>query len=139
VEWIHDGLPGAHNLLIYSNQHVDPELGFYSTIVEITTPVTPEGGYTKGKEPYGPAAPAWQYIADPPQSFFSSAVSSSQRLPDGNTLICAGDSGWFFEVTPAGEIVWQYQNALPSPEWPNTFRVDRYYLFSPWYDFNQLD
>jgi hypothetical protein len=30
------------------------------------------------------------------------------RLPNGNTLICAGAPGIIFEVTPDKKIVWQY-------------------------------
>ncbi len=58
---------------------------------------------------------AWQY--PPPargapgfgsSSFYSSFVSSAQRLPNGNTLVTEGSSGRFFEVTPQHEIVWEY-------------------------------
>jgi hypothetical protein len=34
------------------------------------------------------------------------------RLPNGNTLICAGVTGHLFEVTSAGETVWQYVNPV---------------------------
>jgi hypothetical protein len=34
------------------------------------------------------------------------------RLPNGNTLICAGAPGITFEITPEGQVVWQYN--LPS-------------------------
>ena len=32
----------------------------------------------------------------------------------GNTLICEGSNGRIFEVTPAGEIVWEYVNPFPN-------------------------
>ena len=54
----------------------------------------------------------WQYEAENPQDFFSSEISGAHRLPNGNTLICAGVKGTFFEVTPAGETVWQYVNPV---------------------------
>ena len=44
------------------------------------------------------------------QYFYSSTMSSCQRLPNGNTLICEGPKGRFFEVTAGGEIVWEYIN-----------------------------
>ena len=50
----------------------------------------------------------WQYTADPPESFFSMASGSSQRLPNGNTLITDSLRGRVFEVTPSGETVWEY-------------------------------
>ena len=50
----------------------------------------------------------WEYRADPPQSFFSSSRGSAQRLPNGNTLITDSVRGRVFEVTRAGEIVWEF-------------------------------
>jgi len=51
----------------------------------------------------------WEYKAENPVDFFSTYLSSCQRLPNGNTLICAGALGRFFEVSPSGEIVWEYE------------------------------
>ena len=51
---------------------------------------------------YGPAQPVWHYQAENPEDFYSSEISGAHRLPNGNTLICAGVKGTFFEVTPAG-------------------------------------
>jgi hypothetical protein len=44
--------------------------------------------------------------------FFSTNISSSQRLPNGNTLITAGAGGRIFEVTREGAIVWEYMYRL---------------------------
>jgi hypothetical protein len=52
----------------------------------------------------------WQYVADPPKSFFSLARGSNQRLPNGNTHIADSDNGRLFEVTREGEIVWEFVN-----------------------------
>ncbi len=54
----------------------------------------------------------WEYsIAGLPGFFFySTFVSSAQRLPNGNTLITEGVVGRVFEVTPENEIVWEYLN-----------------------------
>jgi hypothetical protein len=35
-------------------------------------------------------------------------VSGAERLANGLTLISSGPQGRIFEVTPAGEIVWEY-------------------------------
>lgn len=40
--------------------------------------------------------------------FYSPLVSDAQRLENGNTLIDEGCSGRFLEVTPEGEVVWEY-------------------------------
>jgi hypothetical protein len=50
----------------------------------------------------------WQYQGDADAPFFSKNRGSNQRLPNGNTLIADSDSGRAIEVTPAGEIVWEF-------------------------------
>ena len=35
-------------------------------------------------------------------------VGGCQRLPSGNTLVCEGAKGCIFEVTPDGDVVWEY-------------------------------
>ena len=59
---------------------------------------------------YGPEEPTWTYVADPPTDFYAQIMSGAQRLPNGNTLVCAAPFGTFFEVTEAGETVWLYVN-----------------------------
>ncbi|HMY40488.1 MAG TPA: hypothetical protein PK011_14280, partial [Marinagarivorans sp.] len=54
----------------------------------------------------------WQYTGvdsgAPNYTFYSSYISSARRLPNGNTLIDEGMNGRFIQVTPQGEIVWEY-------------------------------
>ncbi len=52
----------------------------------------------------------WEYRADPPERFFTLSRGSSQRLPNGNTLIAESDRGHAFEITAAGERVWEFWN-----------------------------
>jgi len=52
----------------------------------------------------------WEYKANPPEKFHSKKRGSNQRLPNGNTLICESDKGHVFEITPEGEIVWEFLN-----------------------------
>ena len=52
----------------------------------------------------------WQYRGMPAISFYSYNISSAERQPNGNTLICEGAPGRMFEVTPSGEVVWEYVN-----------------------------
>ena len=54
----------------------------------------------------------WEYQGTPNISFFSYNISSAERQPNGNTVICEGAPGRIFEVTAAGEIVWEYINPL---------------------------
>lgn len=61
---------------------------------------------------------AWEYNAEksnrPIWSFFSHYISSVQRQPNGNALICEGANGRIFEVTPDGKIVSEYVNPFPN-------------------------
>jgi formylglycine-generating enzyme required for sulfatase activity/phosphatidylethanolamine-binding protein (PEBP) family uncharacterized protein len=109
AQWIPDGYPGAGRITIFNNGY---ERG-YSSIEEIATPVDAAGRYTASPDgAFGPAKPVWRYEAKTRTDFFSSEISGAHRLPNGNTLICAGVVGHLFEVTPAGEMVWQYVNPM---------------------------
>ncbi|MFT5289698.1 MAG: hypothetical protein ACI8QS_001021 [Planctomycetota bacterium] len=50
----------------------------------------------------------WSYRGIPPQSFDSIFLGAAQRLANGNTLITEGCAGRALEVTPAGEVVWEF-------------------------------
>ncbi|MBW5482783.1 aryl-sulfate sulfotransferase [Streptomyces bambusae] len=50
----------------------------------------------------------WSYEDNPPQNFYSPYMSSAQRLPNGNTFVAEGSFGRLFEVTPEGDVVWEY-------------------------------
>jgi hypothetical protein len=52
-------------------------------------------------------------------------MSSAQRLPGGDTLICSGTSGFIFQVNSLGQIVWSYQQGGPGASVP-VFRALRY-------------
>ena len=52
----------------------------------------------------------WEYRDNPYFNFYSSRISGARRLPNGNTLITEGMFGRMFQVTPEGEVVWEYIN-----------------------------
>ncbi len=68
----------------------------------------------------------WRYANG--SRFFSESRGSCQRLPNGNTLITESNAGYVFEITRAGEMVWEWT----SPHrWPDgrrmsLWRMDRY-------------
>ena len=114
AHWIKPGLAGAGNIMVFNNGLNRPA-GNFTTIEEIATPVDAQGNYplVPGGS-YGPASTSFKYRAVNPSDFFSRFVSSAQRLPNGNTLVCAGAIGEIFEVTPAEEIVWKYVSPYTS-------------------------
>ena len=115
AQWIPDGYPGAGNILIYNNG-IDRPGTKYSSIEEVELPCDSKGVFPEigAKTAWLPVKPNWTYTAKNPADFYSAEISGVQRLPNGNTLICEGLKGHFFEITPQEEIVWSYINPLVS-------------------------
>ena len=138
IQWIEDGLPGAGNLLLFNNglsvprafgdsdpqsefMELNPYLG--ENGVEKDHYVNPpEAGYTDimpgTNEGQGPRAPrrlfsnqivSMYHTTDGFNSHHGSAV---QRLPNGNTLAQLARPGRMVELTPDGEVVWEYVNPV---------------------------
>ncbi|MBP7864825.1 MAG: aryl-sulfate sulfotransferase [Acidobacteria bacterium] len=109
AQWIDTDCPGAGDIICFNNG-----LGRnYSTIDQFTPPVDAEGNYayTAGTA-WAPSTFTWSYQATPASALYAEAISSAQRLPNGNTLICDGTHGTFLEVTLGGETVWKYVNPV---------------------------
>ncbi len=116
AQWIEPGLPGAGNIMIFNNGLGRPE-GVWSSIDEIVPPVDGQGNYTlEANSAYGPAEQTWIYADAEPTNFYSPRFSGAQRLTNGNTLICSGVGGTFFEITPENEVVWKYINPVDGNE-----------------------
>ena len=141
AHWIENGLPGEGNILIFNNGRFRPG-GNFSTVDEIVPPIDVNGNYNLNPDStFAPDTSFWTYTAPNPTDFFAANISGSQRQPNGNTLICDGPAGKFFEVTNEGEIVWLYINPViasgpmrqgdPIPIGQN--RVFRAYRYAPDY------
>lgn len=118
ARWIKKGMPGAGHLTVFNNGEGRPD-GDYSSIVEIALPITPKGDYRLERgTAYEPTRPYWEYTAAEKSDFFSSHISGAQRLSNGSTLICNGEEGRIFEVSPAGKTVWDYLNPYLEREGP---------------------
>ena len=59
--------------------------------------------------------------------FYSSYVSSAQRLPNGNTLITEGSDGRLIEVNTEHEIVWEYINPHYAPKFDGKYSLNMVY------------
>jgi hypothetical protein len=129
ANWIKEGCPGEGNILVFNNGGQNRR---YSSVDEIVPPVDDNGHYEYvPSQAYGPDEPIWVYTAENPSDMYSMMLSSAQRLPNGNTLMCSANQGLFIEVTPEKEIVWKYQNILPTPIAKPVARVVRYSLDYP--------
>jgi hypothetical protein len=116
-------MPGTGHILVFDNGNIDAD----------TNPMRSGSRPNSRVLEINPLdnSIVWEYTADksnlPIWSFFSHYISSAQRLPNGNTLICEGANGRFFEVKPDGEIVWEFVNPFGNmtPKVPDytVFRV----------------
>jgi hypothetical protein len=70
----------------------------------------------------------WEYTAPEPSDFFTASRGAAQRLPNGDTLVTNSNSGQAFEVTPDGDVVWEFLNPFPTEKRrrPTFSRVRRY-------------
>ena len=71
-------------------------------------PSTPVVHTSRHRRPTGRISRRWSYTAPDKPSFYARLLSSAQRLPNGNTLICHGETGAIFEVAPDKKIVWEH-------------------------------
>jgi hypothetical protein len=112
IQMIPMDLPGGGHFLVFNNGYTDPNNNPWPA----ATNGSPELDHSTVIEfdPRDPTHPVWTYDATksgrPAWWFFSSFISSVQRLPNGDTFICEGMNGRVFEVTPDGEIVWEFVN-----------------------------
>jgi hypothetical protein len=114
---IPQNLPGAGNMLVFDN---GGQAGYGAP-----NPLSPDGqnnvwrDYSRVLE-FNPQTLeiVWQYTPleagaltfTDGSKFYSSYISSAQRLENGNTLITEGADGRLIEVTPEHDIVWEYIN-----------------------------
>ena len=124
ASWIKQGYPGEGNILVFNNGNDRPS-GQYSSVDEFTPPVNSNGEYyLEPGSAYGPEDFLWSYTANPPTTFYSHVFGGALRLMNGNTLICGGVTGKFFEVTPDKTTVWQWTNPYPNQNQNDVFKID---------------
>ena len=153
ARWIEDG----SQIMVFNNGSGRPGAS-YSSIDVITQPIGEDNLYVLDSNGiYGPDALSWQYTATPPGDLFASHISGAHRLENGNTLICDGPQGHYFEVDTTGSLVWDYVNPVVNTgplyqgqEIPTqgsaqnstlnrTFRVHRYPTDYPGFDGHNLE
>ena len=153
VHWIDASLPGAGNIMVFNNGQYLFERIPQSYILEINPYLDangndtgqyvnpPDAGYyvwesedarMTHKQPKNTSNQiVWMYAARSGQNFFSHIGSSTQRLPNGNTLIDAMTEGHLFEVTVDGEPVWEYINPVTTEGKVVKYMTDREPMANP--------
>ena len=128
ISWIGPGLPGAGHFLIFNNAEYLSEHTAQSAALEIN-PYLDAAGTNTGHYVNPPDADyttvtyaavtnkaprqiskqiVWGYSSKSNLTLFSTIGCSAQRLPNGNTLVCADTYGYISEVTAGGDAVWEY-------------------------------
>ncbi len=114
TDWLEPELADRGTAMIFDNGRDRPD-SQYSTVYEFILPFTEDydGEIFYDMELDGTFSPVeivWSY--SDPGVFYSNFISGQQRLPNGHTLIAEGMKGRIFEVTPEGDIVWEYVNPV---------------------------
>jgi len=132
VQWIAAGLPGAGHLLVFDNNQYLYQRTPQSYVFEINPYLNssgtdtgayvnpPAAGYTSwtfDKDTHKSSQQlskqvVWKYGSVSNLTLFSHFGSSAQRLPNGDTLICATTQGYMVEVDASGNVVWEYINPV---------------------------
>lgn len=116
ARWVEEGRPGEGNILVFNNGNGRTE-ELYSSVVEITPPRNEQGRFIRENSTvFGPQSPVWIFQTENKTDFYAKHLSGAQRLPNGNTLICHGEDGYFIEVNSENEIVWSYENTITASD-----------------------
>jgi len=103
---IPDGYVNAGNIIVFNNGLGDRET-YRRTRVQILNPQTLEL--------------VWEYSSP---FFYSSVAGLAQPLWNGNVMVTSSHGGRVFELTPEGEIVWQWEPPNSQPMRPNRYPRD---------------
>ena len=106
--WIDSGYLDEGAIMIFNNGQGRS----YSSVDVINPQIDQNGFYLLSNNIFLPDTLSWTYTSDNPLDFYSSYISGSRRLKNGNTLICDGAHGTFFEVDYFGNVLWRYVNPV---------------------------
>lgn len=99
--FIRPGAPGAGNLTVFDNHYTANT----SAVHELVLPLDAAGNFVMNpNRRFGPTAPVWTYTSP---TLYSPIISSAERLPNGNTMICSGLQAQVFEVDASGAVLWR--------------------------------
>lgn len=117
--FIADGLTDEGKIIVFNNGN--GRTPNFSEVLIIDPPVSNTGVYTYNPgTAYGPLAADYTYSDQPDpfsdSDFYSAIVSSAQRLPNGNMLICEGRTGEIFEIDSNDNMVWKYVNPISNAD-----------------------
>ena len=112
THWIKEGYNDGGKIMLFNNQAGTLDGLNYSSVDIIIPPIDNAGNYLYQGGPYTPQDFDWRYQSSPKTAFYSQVISGAERLPNGNTLVCEGVGGRFFEIDDRDSIVWEYINQV---------------------------
>lgn len=137
AKWIPADSPDGGKVMVFNNgTNRIPNFNYSSVdIIDLPFDETTNTYSIDEENSFAPADVFWRYVGDPLESFYSANISGASRLANGNTLVCEGREGRFFEINSDKEIVWEYINPVSSgipvsqgdvPGQNSVFRAERY-------------
>lgn len=108
AHWIPEGYPNAGYLVGFNNNGVSNN----QSSVDLISP--PYDGYNYSITP-GSAFEPLTYTARHSCNGHSNNMGNSQQLPNGNMLVCIAQSGFIYEISPTGALLWSHNVNGGSP------------------------
>ena len=141
TDWIEPSLPHGDKISLFENGNGRPG-GAYTRAVILDPPTDAAGNYlADASGRYLPTSFDYQWSGNTYDgtAFYSQYMGGVNMQPNGNITICEAMTGRFFEVDPAGNVVWHYQNpdkatiypqgTVPNSAW--SYRAEKYQTSHP--------
>lgn len=80
----------------------------YSTVEELVIPLTDGAFPTIDPDGLAEVQHSTLYGEGEDQRLYASFISGASKQPNGNVLVCYGDLGLVREISPDGELLWEY-------------------------------
>jgi hypothetical protein len=122
VHWIPEGVPNAGRLVGFNNRGVSNN---QSSVDQIILPTVSNYNYAYTS---GTAYLPLTYTERHACNGYSSNMSNSQQLPNGNMLVCMATAGNIYEIDAAGTTIWTMS---VQGNVPQAYRYDACYVNNP--------
>jgi hypothetical protein len=122
AHWVKEGCPNAGRLACFNNNGVSNSI---SAIDQVAPPLNGYNYNITLGQAYQPSSYTQRHSCNG----HSSNMGNSQQLPNGNMLVCiAVNSGYIYEIDPAGNSIWSYTVGTSNAK---AFRYDDCYTNNP--------
>ncbi len=106
---------GALHMTVFNNGSGRPG-GDRSSVDEYSLPFSAESGFEVAENGHpSPANLVWTWDGGETEHY-NGHISGAQRLANGSTLMCLGEDGRTLEISPEGEILWDWLQPVGNDE-----------------------